>query len=193
MGTPNARYKGRSRDSVGHADWKSKREWGYVEFERWREKTVDEIEQALAYKLPKDNAPKAFVLPRSSDIFTLRTAWTTIASAVRAHSFNYVAPKCKATEHVTVVFFSHPSAYYIYVHEIEFKDNTVQVKWQAVPHKTPAATTHLALIPLGKLPVGECRVDFDQLDLAPEFREEGFTWIGQTQRYVSISFDFKVE
>ncbi|MFO0789994.1 MAG: hypothetical protein U0805_11105 [Pirellulales bacterium] len=64
---------------------------------------------------------------------------------------------------VTLVFFSRLAGQYVHLKRIERRDNTFEVGYQVVPHMTTNSTWHLALIPVGKLPIGKYHVQITQL------------------------------
>lgn len=60
---------------------------------------------------------------------------------------------------ISVVFFTHPSNYYVHLSRVVLDGSTIRVEYRLVPHLSQDATKHFALIPIGKLPKGKYKVD----------------------------------
>jgi hypothetical protein len=95
---------------------------------------------------------------------------------------------------VTIVFFSHLCGQYVHVERIERRGKNLEVKYRVVPHMTTNMTWHLALIPLGTLPIGKHRVEVIQL---PGGTDKAGHFIGglsaaAAARIVCGSFSFSV-
>jgi hypothetical protein len=95
---------------------------------------------------------------------------------------------------VTLIFFSHLAGQYIHLKKIERYDYTFELGYQVVPHTTTNSTWHLALIPVGKLPLGKYQVKITQL---PGGKDKTGHLLGgltaaETQRIVCGSFSFAV-
>jgi hypothetical protein len=95
---------------------------------------------------------------------------------------------------LTLVFFTHPSSYYIQLREVKRRGTVITVRYQATPHFTPESSVHFALIPLGKLPAAEYNVMFEQERMDSRFVEAGFIQLAplQEQRLVCRSFSFVI-
>lgn len=75
-------------------------------------------------------------------------------------------------ENLTLVFYSYSGGRYVHLDSAERQGQTITVKYHFVAHRTLDMSTHLALIPLGKLPDGKMRVrmvevEGNKLDGAP--------------------------
>jgi hypothetical protein len=79
---------------------------------------------------------------------------------------------------VTLVFYSHLFGDYVHLEKAERRGKTIEVRYRFVPHYSKDMAWEIALIPLGKLPVGTYDVKIIQLPL-PEGRT------GSNGRYVS--------
>jgi len=66
---------------------------------------------------------------------------------------------------LSLVFFSHGLGRFCHIQEVKRTNGTIHVAYQLVPHGTENGSSHIALIPLGKLPVGEYQVKIHQIPL----------------------------
>ena len=96
---------------------------------------------------------------------------------------------------ISIVFFTHPSALYVHVHEVVKSSGLVQVRYRLVPHETKELTQHFALIPLGKLPSGRVKVEVSQSPMEQKFVDAGAQppEKGWESRTISGSFEFVVD
>jgi hypothetical protein len=147
----------------------------YEQFKQQRESAIEQMRRALMTKPPTERTSQALILARQPDFFTLQKASTFVAGLqhgkVKLTTGNYTV---RAGEQATLIFFSHPSSYYVRLRKVEQVENEITVRYQFEPHGSPEVTVHFALIPLGELPVGEYQVRFEQIPLAEEYREAGF-------------------
>jgi hypothetical protein len=95
---------------------------------------------------------------------------------------------------VTLVFFSRLAGQYVHLKRIERHNNKFDVGYQVVPHLTTNSTWHLALIPVGKLPIGKYQVQVSQL---PGGKDKTGHLVGKfsasdAQHIVCGSFSFSV-
>ena len=95
---------------------------------------------------------------------------------------------------IFAVFFTTEVTAYVHLHHVERKGNVINIRYRFVPHETEDTSRHVALIPLGKLPPGEYRVNVSQASIEqayvkgfwPMSNEEG------ARRIVCNSFSFLV-
>jgi hypothetical protein len=141
-----------------------------------READIERLRRALVTKPPAQNAPRAFVLPRQPDWFTLKNASSRIDRKIRQPlvTEEIESETFRAGESMTLVFFSHPASYYVRLRKVERNANEITVQYEFVPHGTVEVTVHFALIPLGRLPAGEYQVRFKQIALSQTYRVAGF-------------------
>lgn len=78
------------------------------------------------------------------------------------------------TEETYAAFFSKACAYRIEIERVTRRGNTIDIRYRFVPRYSPKSTIGLALIPLGKLPVGEYRVEINQAPMAQQYLDSGF-------------------
>ena len=99
-----------------------------------------------------------------------------------------------ANSDISVAFFSYQDSRYVHLHRVERQGNVVNIRYRFVPHETEEATTHFALIPLGKLSSGEYRVNVIQSPLEQKYVEQGFRSLSDTiaRRIVCNSFSFSI-
>lgn len=94
---------------------------------------------------------------------------------------------------VTLVFYSHSSGQYVHLNLVEKFGNRFEVGYQFVPHMTRDMTWHLALIPVGKLPIGKYQVEISQLASAKDKTGRlGGSSASDAQRIVCGSFSFSI-
>ena len=67
---------------------------------------------------------------------------------------------------ISIVYFSYSFGSYIRLHRVERCCNTIDIRYRYDASGTEGASNHLALIPLGKLSVGECHVNM--IETPPE-------------------------
>lgn len=95
---------------------------------------------------------------------------------------------------ISIVFFSHDDNHYVHLESVERKDKTITINYKFISHEEQETTSHFALIPLGKLPVGKYQVDVvpNQVNTAdePTFRPVDDEIIN---RIVSGSFSFTLK
>jgi hypothetical protein len=95
---------------------------------------------------------------------------------------------------LSIVFFTHRSNYYVHLSHVTIDQNTIQIRYQLVPHHEQERTIHFALIPIGKLSSGNYSVEviadpIDQKLLGRGLKEPS---AGKKATIVSSSFSFKV-
>jgi hypothetical protein len=64
-----------------------------------------------------------------------------------------------AGKKVSVVFFTHETGPYVHLYKVERRGKNIDIHYKFVPHEEEDTERHIALIPLGKLPVGEYSVN----------------------------------
>lgn len=96
---------------------------------------------------------------------------------------------------ISIIFFSLASGNYVHLTEVERNQNTIQIKYEFVPHYEKHLTRHFAIIPLGKLPSGHFKVDIAAEPFGQRFIEQGFKEIPDERKLprVSSSFEFNVK
>ena len=97
-------------------------------------------------------------------------------------------------DEITLVVFSYPCSYFFRLKQVERDENTITVRYQFEPHYSPESTVHFALIPLGKLPIGDYRVKMEQLPMEKQWQEAGFLRVhdARARNLVSLPFSFTV-
>ncbi|MCI0333495.1 MAG: hypothetical protein L0228_09760, partial [Planctomycetes bacterium] len=95
---------------------------------------------------------------------------------------------------IYVAFFSYQSHPYVRLHKVERQGVTINVRWRFVPHETEETTEHFALIPLGKLPSGQYRVNIIRSPMEKKFADRSFRELREevARRVVCGSFSFAV-
>jgi hypothetical protein len=63
---------------------------------------------------------------------------------------------------ITLVFISNQMGSFVHLGSVERKGNIIEVRYHFVTHLTQMMSEHFALIPLGKLPVGDYHVEIIQ-------------------------------
>jgi hypothetical protein len=116
---------------------------------------------------------------------------STKAILVDGESSEFAFP---ADSELTLVFFSHLFGDYVHVEQVERHASTIQVRYRFIPHMNKMVTEHFALIPLGRLPVGEYQVEFTQLPLPERFvrNDEEFVPDEMVNKIVCKPFEFSV-
>jgi hypothetical protein len=158
-----------------------------------REQHIEDIRRALSTKSPTQRALPSFVYPRLTDFYALRAiASQVLRDANGRRRDQAVSNSFPAGEEFTLVFFSHPTSYYVRLKKVERQSNTFVVHYQFEPHTTPEATVHFALIPLSKLAAGEYHVDFRRVPEERKYLDAGFKLVQDSSTVVCDPFSFKV-
>jgi hypothetical protein len=95
----------------------------------------------------------------------------------------------------SVVFFSYEFGRYVHLHSVERHGNSIEIKYEFVPHKSKELTEHFAVMPLGKLPAGTLRVDIVELPMPQQLIAAGWKPISAdvSRGVVCRSFSFVVK
>lgn len=98
------------------------------------------------------------------------------------------------TDKLSIVFFSYTSPYFIEFERIERRGAVIDIRYRFVPGIPPGSSVHFALIPVGKLPVGEYRARISQSPMDQKYLGAGFGPVSdeQASRFVCQSFSFNV-
>ncbi len=148
-------------DSVGQT---------YAFLNRQREYNIEQIRLALSRKPPGEKALSGFVVPAQLDSRSLLGVYQPLRGKPNPFQRNSI-PEGKE---LTLVFFSYPISYHARLRKVEQQGNEITVHYQFEPHYTPEATAHFALIPLGKLRLGEYHVSYKQIPIEQKYRDAGF-------------------
>ena len=169
-----------------------------IDLERFRserEQSIDEIRRALMTKPSSQRALPGFMISRKADFYTMRAIASQLRSEARygwmsrAHQPRRSFP---SDAKLTLVFFSHPTSYYVRLRNVERQGNTVTVHYQFEPHMTPDVTVHFALIPLGSLPAGKYQVDFQRIPEDRKYLDAGFKLVQDASSIVCDPFSFTI-
>lgn len=167
--------------------------WGFADFKTFREKTIDNLRTALAEKSPAAKAQAGFVFPTASGVSAL-TMLNRIAEAVASRNSAFRGNKLPSDREAYVVFYSHPASYYVRLINVKRKGSRIDLEYAFEPHFTVESTSHLALIPLGRLPSGEYEVRIWQRPMDDKYAKAGFVRVTdpQSRRLVCQPFSFDV-
>jgi len=169
-----------------------------IDLERFRserEQSIDEIRRALMTKPSSQRALPGFMISRKADFYTMRAIASQLRSEARygwmsrAHQPRRSFP---SDAKLTLVFFSHPTSYYVRLRNVERQGNTFTVHYQFEPHMTPDVTVHFALIPLGPLPAGKYHVDFQRVPEDRKYLDAGFKLVQDASTTVCDPFSFTI-
>jgi hypothetical protein len=95
---------------------------------------------------------------------------------------------------VSIAFFTLTSSRYVHLTKVTRSRQTIQVRFEFIPHETKDLTQHFALIPMGKLPKGKFQVEVIAEPLAQRFIEKRWKEFDDERkaRIISSSFEFEV-
>jgi hypothetical protein len=144
--------------------------------------------RSLMEKLPEEKAKIIFAV-----VGTGRTALEHASELFRDKSIAGIEPLASADD-LSFVFYSYSSAYRVEIEKIERENNIFRIKYRFIPQKSVESAIQLALIPIGKLPVGHYPVELVQLPLEEEYLDAGFEPVGQeaASRIVCQPYTFQV-
>lgn len=149
---------------------------------------VGEIRQALSASRVRGTEPRAGFAVVGTGLDALREAHAVLVEKKQPRDSFPVGSE------ITVVFFSYQAGSYVHLRHVEQRGNVVEIEYRFVPHETCEVTEHLALVPLGKLPVGDVSVrivlsPIGEPSLGPDFLRECIEW---GRRVVCRPFSFSV-
>ena len=139
-------------------------------------------------KLPAAQSEPGFAV-KGDGIDALKNAHAVLANNQKPNqSFS-------AHDKVSVVFFSRLLGAYVHLKEVKQVASCVEIRYQFVPHLDSEQTVNFALIPLGKMPVGQVDVKIIRLPHDKKFDVMSVTPVSQEMesRVVCKSFRFVVE
>ena len=186
-------------------DERSSPGWGYEEDRKEREGAINGIRKSLASWPAGEDSLPGFVVGRKLDYGVLRAAGMALTRGLQS-----LGPRSKLAYEInerlwgtysfpsgdesTLVFYTHPSSYYVRLDKVTRQGNTFTISYRAEPHYTAESTVHFALIPLGKLLAGEYQVRFEQVAMERKFHERGFVPFSPQQqaRLICRNFNFVV-
>lgn len=96
---------------------------------------------------------------------------------------------------VSVIFFSLVGGNYVHLTKVERDQNTIKIRYEFVSHQQKHLTRHFAIIPLGKLPKGEYKVDITAEGFEKPFANAEMRANPDEHKLqrVSSSFEFSIE
>jgi hypothetical protein len=179
--------------------------WGFEEFRSERESSIGSIRTSLASWPAGKEALPGFVVGRKTDYGALRSVGMALSRGLKA-SYPRAMLAREITERLfgtysfpsgsesTLVFFTHPSSYYVRLDRVTRRGNTFTVHYKAEPHYTAESTVHFALIPMGQLPAGEYQVRYEQVAMERKYLDRGFIPFSPQQqaRLICRNFNFVV-
>lgn len=163
---------------------------------------IEQLRQNLTTKPGSMDALPGFALSRTPDFYTLRAADMRLAITKKMGRPGFKPSQLGISqssplppnEEVTLVIYSHPCSYFFRLKQVERDVNTITVRYQFEPHYSPESTIHFALIPLGKLPIGDYKVEMEQLPMEKKWQEAGFLRVhnARARKLVNLPFSFTV-
>lgn len=166
-----------------------------------RAHVIEQIRQHLTTKPGSMDALPGCVIPHVPHFNVLNAAASRIAITKKMGLPNGFKPSpigmmqaspLPPSEDITLVVFSHPCSYFFRLKQVERVGNVITVRYEFEPHYSPESTVHFALIPLGKLPIGEYKVKMEQLPMEKKWQQAGFLRVHSPRKFVSVSFAFTV-
>ncbi len=135
----------------------------------------------------KDVARPGFAVP-GSGVAALRAAHAVFVEGAMPRK-NFSPDK-----EITIVFFSELAGGRFQIRQIERKFDHIEIRYQLEPGIVQSGRINLALIPLGKLPIGEYHVEMRQLPREQKFIEWGIKPLDLewSRRFLCKPFSFTV-
>ncbi len=168
--------------------------WGFEEFKNYRQQAIERLHSALSAKPPSADALAGFVVSVSPERKLLAVLNNEIIQALNSESSPVRQNSIQSGRNAFLIFYSHPSSYYVRLKSVTRQGKTIEVSYAFEPHYTVESTVHFAMIPLGKLEAGEYQVRFSQQLMDQKFMDAGFIRVveGQAKRFVCRPFSFIV-
>ena len=147
---------------------------------------IQEIAEAIKY--PAAKGPDEGFVVAGSDKSALQAARDVLTGKTKRQA------ALPADSEVSIVFFSYVCGDYVHLESVKEFKNVIEIRYRFVNHMTRDVTQHFAIIPLGKLKLGEYRVDIVR-DRTGEKPMESPAGSGQdlASRFVCKSFEFSVK
>lgn len=114
--------------------------------------TQIEIAERLCMSCNKTDAPRGFAVKGSPCDAFIDASEILTEGAEPAKKFS-------SDDEIHVVFFAHSPPGYLAIDAVHRHANKIEIAYRFVPHAEDEILDHLAIIPLGKLPVGEYQVE----------------------------------
>lgn len=152
----------------------------------WIDKTLSENPLAYENSRPFSGFAVPGTPPRA-------LTWARKALTSR-EQLSFVESGIPLGEDVHAVFFSYATAYKVRLGSVVRNGNTFSITYQFVPQHSYDVSRTLALVPLGKLPVGEYQVRIIQDPLEQKYLDAGFkpVPVSVAELLVSTSFTFRI-
>jgi hypothetical protein len=128
---------------------------------------TSQIGSRLQFSKPGQSAAQAFAVAGAGKD-ALREAAAVMSGKKKPQT------SFSANSNVSVVFFSHSFNCYVHLDKVELQPGLIVISYRFVPHETKQMSSHFALIPIGKLPPGEVKVDIKRLPMGKTFTDAGF-------------------
>jgi hypothetical protein len=75
---------------------------------------------------------------------------------------------------ISLAFYTGGIGWKIELEQVERKGSVVTIRYRPIPYREAMSCSHLALIPVGKLPTGTYRVVVEQLPMEKKYEAQGF-------------------
>ncbi len=159
-----------------------------------RRRYLTNLREALAPKQPVEKAATGFAMavnPRRIRPIEMITIREVLRFSRRSNSV-------PVTEEVGVVFYSNASAYRVELEKVQSRGSVIDIRYRLAPYQVvdPSKKTSvdLAVIPLGKLPAGEYRVEMTRSPMDQKYLDAGHKPVSDEQagRFICQSFTFEV-
>jgi hypothetical protein len=113
------------------------------------------------------------IMPRPRPAFAvLGTGRKALEAAARVFAQNQKPRQLfPAGREISVIFFSYRGGSRVQLVKVEREGQTIRIHYRFFDDGLMASTSHLALIPLGKLPVGKYEVEIVQSPMGSRFRQ----------------------
>jgi len=159
-----------------------------------RQYELTDLRRALSPKQPVVKSATGFataILPSRESSYEIRAIRAVLQSSRRSNSV-------PVTEKVGIVFYSNASAYRVELEKVERSGSVINIRYRLAPYQpadlSEKTLVDLALIPLGKLPAGEYRVEMTRSPMEQKHLDAGHKPVSdeQASRFVCQPFSFEV-
>lgn len=128
----------------------------------------DQIRGTLSTLPEKGSKAKPSFVVAGDDLAALKAAKEVLADGKPPRT------SFRSDEELHVFFFSRLCFVYVHLDSVQRSKSNIEIRYSFVPHDQSVMTEHFALIPLGRLPRGEYRIDIIRSPVSSKLIAQGY-------------------